>query len=329
MKRFMAYLKDHRKVGALLLISFFLFFLIIYLTGYPLADLCYATLLCLFIGCIFLFYGYYKYRNKIILLERLNQSIYVSLKDLPAPETSVEQAYQKLLSTMFQYEKDQALLNEQAKTDLMNYYTLWVHQVKTPIAALHLLLQSDPKEQSLAMENELFKIEQYTEMVLSYLRLGSNMTDYKIASYSLDAMIRQALRKYARLFIAKKLTLHYESTDVFVLTDEKWMLFIIEQLLSNALKYTKSGSITISVTKDRQLSISDTGIGIDKEDVPRVFEKGFTGYNGRTDKKSTGLGLYLVKLVVDQLGHRIFLTSEPNKGTKVTLDLNHKEMIHE
>ena len=157
-------------------------------------------------------------------------------------------------------------------------------------------------------------------MVLQYLRLGSTANDFVLQTYDLDDMIRQALRKYARMFIGRKLSVNFSETHQKVLTDEKWMVFVIEQLLSNALKYTNAGTISIYGAEGGQgFVIEDTGIGISAEDLPRIFEKGYTGFNGRRDKKATGLGLYLCKQILDKLGHRIEVASVPGTGTKMTV----------
>jgi hypothetical protein len=166
------------------------------------------------------------------------------------------------------------------------------------------------------------KIEQYVEMVLGYLRLGSESTDYVFRDCGLDALLRQSVRKYARLFILKKISLDFQETGKTVLTDEKWLCFVIEQLLSNAVKYTPEGGRVRIYGDGDTLVIADSGIGIRPEDLPRVFEKGFTGFNGREDKKSTGIGLYLCRQVLDRLGHDISIASRPGQGTLVRLDLS-------
>ena len=155
------------------------------------------------------------------------------------------------------------------------------------------------------------------------IRLFSDSTDFVLKQYVLDDIVRQAVRKHAKVFIAKKIALDFKGCPIEVLTDEKWLLFVVEQLLSNALKYTKSGTISIYLdeTKEKTLVIEDTGIGIYTEDLPRVFEKGFTGYNGREDKKSTGIGLYLCKRVLDKMTHTISIESEVGNGTKIRLGL--------
>ena len=172
------------------------------------------------------------------------------------------------------------------------------------------------------LEAELFRVEQYVEMALNWMRLGSDSKDFLFREYALDGIIRQAIRKYAPQFIRRRIRLVYEPAEGKVLTDEKWLLFIIEQLLSNAVKYTQQGSVSIRVVPEKVLEIEDTGIGIAPEDVPRIFEKGFTGYNGRADKKSTGLGLYLCRLTAEKLSHKISVESQVGVGTKVSIDLH-------
>lgn len=203
-----------------------------------------------------------------------------------------------------------------------DYYTMWAHQIKTPIAAMRLLLQSG-SSQNPELAAELFRIEEYVGMALGYVRSESMTSDLLLRRISLDAVIRQAVRKYASVFIAQKISLHYENVDVQVVTDEKWLLFVLEQLLSNALKYTKQGSISIFMLPDtpKTLVIADTGIGIRAEDIPRVFERGYTGYNGREYNQSTGIGLYLCRRIMQKLGHRISIESEAGRGTRVLLDL--------
>lgn len=205
---------------------------------------------------------------------------------------------------------------------MVDYYTIWAHQIKTPIASMRLTLQNEDTALSRQLTNELFRIEQYVEMVLAFLRLNSKSTDYVLKEYDLDGIIKQSVKKFAGEFISRKLSLNYESLHTVVLTDEKWLSFVIEQVLSNALKYTPSGSISITMEDGKRLCIRDTGIGIAAEDLPRIFEHGYTGYNGRMDKKASGIGLYLCKRICERLGHEIRAESEVDRGTCIILDLS-------
>lgn len=207
--------------------------------------------------------------------------------------------------------------------ELMDYYTLWVHQVKTPLAAMDLILQSGqlPPEETEALRQELFKVERYMEMLLGYLRLHSISSDLRLEQKPIRPIAARAVKKFATQFIYKKLRVDLDEFDNRVVTDEKWLLFVLEQLISNSIKYTLTGGVTISMDKDDVLTIADTGIGIDPADLPRVCERGFTGQNGRAERSSTGLGLYLCKSVLDKLQTPFEIKSEPGKGTTVLLYL--------
>lgn len=204
-----------------------------------------------------------------------------------------------------------------------DFFALWTHQIKTPIAAMRLLLQSeeiDPGD----CRQELLKIESYVEMALNYLRFEDMSGDMLLESCQLESMVKQVVKKYSTIFIHQHLSVELENLDGTILTDEKWFCFVIEQILSNALKYTKKGGVKIfarDIDNAREIVIRDTGMGIRAEDLPRVFEKGYTGYNGRIDKKASGLGLYLCKGVCEKLGHKISIQSQENKGTDVIITI--------
>ena len=215
---------------------------------------------------------------------------------------------------------------QSSRQESLNYYTTWVHQIKTPIAVMQMILQAEDTQEHRELQAELFRIEQYVEMVLTYIRLGSEEHDFVFQECNLDSLIRESIHKYAAQFVRRRIRLIYEPVNAKVLTDEKWLAFILEQLLSNAVKYTYQGSVTISVSPDHKLSVSDTGIGIAGEDLPRIFEKGFTGYNGRADKKSTGLGLYLCRRTAECLGIQIEVQSVPGEGSVFTLDLSQSNL---
>ena len=256
------------------------------------------------------------------------KSIRVSDEQLPPPENLIEEDYRQLIRALGEEKQRQASAMDLRMSDMQDYFTLWAHQIKTPIAAMRLILQTKPENSAEELSQELFRVEQYVEMVLNYLRLDSDSTDFVFRTCALDDIIRQCVRKYAKQFIRKRIRLEYEGTALQVLTDEKWLCFVIEQILSNALKYTSAGSIRI-FTQGETLVIADTGMGIAPEDLPRVFEKGYTGYNGRTDKKATGIGLYLCKRILNRLGHEISISAQVGKGTRVSIDLSREETVLE
>ena len=322
------YLKRHFKIILLLCLFIGVFAVVFSLYSLPAEAVWYAAALCFVVGVILFLLGYLRYLYHHRELTRMLSSVGVSIDDLPRPRGALEQDYQALIKALFNEKTRVESASDIALRDLIDFYTLWAHQIKTPIAALRLMLQAEENSQSAALSAELFKIEQYVQMVLQYLRLDSSTSDFVIKTYALDDIIRQSVRKYAKMFISKKLELDFKVSGLQVLTDEKWLCFVIEQLLSNALKYTASGKVSI-YTVGMTLIIEDTGIGIREEDLPRVFEKGFTGYNGREDKKSTGIGLYLCKRIVGKLGHSISVDSTPGRGTQVTLGLETTRSIWE
>lgn len=294
--------------------------LMAYIYEMPMDALCYAAGLSLFLVAVIALIDGYHFLRTHRALQKAKDYIGLSVEEMPQPRDLVELDYQELLQEAHRAKLQAVAQQEQLHSDLIEYYTLWGHQIKTPIAALDLLLQTGGGSQSEACASELFKIEQYVQMLLSYLRLDSDSSDFVLRSCPLDGIVRQAIRKYAKLFIGKKITLDFQPSGAKVLTDEKWLCFAIEQILSNAIKYTPAGTISV-YEQDGELIIADTGIGIAPEDLPRVFEKGYTGYNGRTNQKSTGIGLYLCKRILTKLGHSITITSQLGQGTQVHIDL--------
>lgn len=326
----LSYLKRHLSNYSLFFLFTGVFAIVFSLYTLPVEPVLYAAIICVYIGLIFSLIDFSRYYNRHRQLKDLQKTITLHIDTLPFARDLIEQDYLDLLKRLHDEKGYVISKADQARTNLIDYFTLWVHQIKTPIAAMDLLIQSqeNEKEHNPELSIELFKIEQYVEMVLQYLRLDHMSSDLLLKKYSLDDLVKQAIRKYAKLFIRKKIRLSLSELNRTVLTDEKWIGFVIEQLLSNAIKYTKEGTISIYMdTKAEQtLVIEDTGIGIELEDLPRVFEKGFTGYNGRSDKKSTGIGLYLCKEIATKLSHKISIQSDVGKGTKVLIDLQLNEI---
>lgn len=249
-----------------------------------------------------------------------------------------EQALWFMISRIFEAKEAERTRQEERAAEWRDYCIMWTHQIKTPISAMRLLLENTESRgrNDFLMREELFKIEQYAEMVLTFQRLESISSDLVLQEYDLYSMLKTAVKKYAVLFINKGLSLELQETQMKVLTDKKWFVFCVEQILSNSIKYTAEGKIMVKVCREEKssedlkgekpevqavLSIEDTGIGIRQEDLPRIFEKGFTGYNGRLEKKSTGVGLYLCRKVFLHLGIRVKVESEEGRGTKVILKL--------
>lgn len=328
---FIAYFKGKIFAIASGIVPLIVFIVVLWLYELPIEPIVYGVLLItaifFIIGSVDFLYFYKRHLN----LEKLKT--YVGLADFKFPHTGnlIERDYQQLIKEIDRNRLN--IINEKNKSysDMIDYYTIWAHQIKTPIAAMRLILQSEKSEINDELLEQLFKTEQYVEMVLQYLRLESLNSDLLFKEYALDNIIKQAVRKYSKLFIRKKIKLNYEDVNTYVLTDEKWLVFVVEQILSNSLKYTNKGEISIYMDENMPdtLVIEDTGIGIELEDLPRVFEKGFTGYNGRSDKKSTGIGLYLCKQILNKLSHSIRIESMVGKGTSVIINLHRNNINFE
>ena len=208
--------------------------------------------------------------------------------------------------------------------ELQEYFLIWIHQIKTPITAGKLICDSDIENENIKnIKKELIYIEDYTNMALSYLKMANHNTDMDISLVNLDDIINHLIKKYAILFISNNIKLEYKKLNVKVITDSKWCMVVIEQLLSNAIKYTKNGIVSISFNeKENYLEIKDNGIGIKDSDLPKIFDKGYSGFNGRQNQKSTGIGLFLVKQILDKLGQKVKLESKLDEGTSVKVYFN-------
>lgn len=328
------YMRDRAAMFGCLLICYGTLFLIGYLYDIPFEKTRYiaefsgaGVFLCLLVDILKYAERWKELKRCIATSDTYPGMFYTVPGDLEA-------LYRSMIAKMRQ-EKEEIIFEDQKRyTEMMDYYGMWAHQIKTPIAAMRILVQSgmdreeNEENQKLfrQLQMELFKTEQYVEMVLSYLKIGDIAKDMVLERCDLGKVVRQAVKKYSRLFILQKLSLEMGEIAEIVLTDEKWLSFVVEQILSNALKYTKSGSVSIYLEQEGVLVIKDTGIGISAEDLPQIMEKGYTGYNGWIDKRSTGIGLYLCKKVMDKLHHQLRIDSEDGKGTKVVLDLRRTQL---
>ena len=420
------YIREKGRTICSFLTGILLFFLVCLLYHMEnLSNLMYAFFLWAFSALCFGIFDFLKYIRKYEAIRTIIENTENLPELLPSPSGVIDQQYhhiiEKLANDLRRLESEASLKD----SDMNDYYSMWAHQIKIPISAMRLLLQSsgesigavneegsgesvgadseerrgesvgaDSEErrgesvgtdfeerhgestdedkternaenictgneegntENAAVSNdtghgqnsracgedasrnkpvikllseELFKIEQYVDMVMYYQRLESISSDFLFRKYDLYDIVKQTLKKYAILFINSKLSLDLQEFEYIVVTDEKWLQFALGQIISNALKYTPRGSISIYLEKtagNAHLVIMDTGIGIRPEDLPRIFERGYTGYNGRLDKKSAGIGLYLCKRTLDKLSHTIEVSSEVGKGSKFTIGFSLEE----
>lgn len=201
--------------------------------------------------------------------------------------------------------------------DLQSYFLTWVHQVKTPLSAAKLLAE---EAQNTDIRRELISIEQYTNMAMSYLKLMDLDQDLDITLVPIDDLLRKLFRQYSILFIHNGIMLNFKESGGKVRSDGQWLKILVELILSNAIKYTPKGQITVGYHEpSRTLDISDNGMGIQPEDLPRIFHRGYSGFNGRLNEKSSGLGLYLAQNIAQRLNIKITVQSTPGQGSTFSL----------
>ncbi|MCI2061707.1 MAG: HAMP domain-containing histidine kinase [Eubacteriaceae bacterium] len=326
------YLKSRARAVILFAVMLALFTCTIILGGAEPAECIYPAVVCTVLFVIFMIIGYFRYSEKLKALQEIENKMQVEPVSFPQACGAVEEEYQKMLGEALEMISRIRKDADSGRADMTDYYTMWVHQIKTPLSAMYLMIENSNIPEQTALRAELFKIEQYVDMVMQYLRLSSEQTDFIFSEHDLDKIIKETVKKFAVIFISRKISLNYEPCEQKVLTDEKWLSFVLGQIISNALKYTKEGSVSIyaeNTSEAEVIIVQDTGIGIRQEDIPRIFDKGYTGYNGRGDKRASGLGLYLCRNVLEKMGDDIKIESEPGKGTKVSIIIPYMNVRYE
>lgn len=297
-------------------------------SGYslPTAAVLYASAICFTVFFAAFIVDFILFSRKVKRLRQCTKEITLTTENLPAADNLIEKEYAEMLEILFDEKAKTASETAQKLADLSDYYTIWAHQIKTPIAAARLILQSECDANELS--EQIRRIEEYTQMAMCYARLTSESTDFVIGEISADELVRGEIRKFSSQFIRKKLTLDFKESGKTIVSDKKWLGFVIGQVISNAVKYTNYGGVEIYFEEPQTLCIKDTGIGVSLEDLPRIFEKGYTGLNGRIDEKASGIGLYLCDKICRKLGHKITAESDKN-GTVIRINLLREEINFE
>ncbi len=344
-----AYLRERIVPVSVYIAEALVFMMIAALYGYEgaLVNMTYALGLAAFLGGCYLLRDFIRYRGKYKELQRILLAEERTL-GLPYTLSAMERAYQQIIAAQEAEKRALVTRLDEKQQNMADYYTMWTHQIKVPLAAMDLLLQNADKDvekdvdgsrgmqTAKQLQEEVFKTAQYVDMALHYARMESISADLSFTRTDVWELVKKALKKYRLLFSGAGLHLDLEECRAQVVTDGKWFSFVIEQVLSNALKYTREGSISIygadesggrAAQECSYLVIEDTGIGIEESDLPRIFERGFTGYNGRLGNKSTGIGLYLCRQIMDRLGLTIRVESKRNEGTKVFLGIAQEENL--
>ena len=317
---FLAYLRSRSRLFVYLLSLTSLLLLFQFLFASLGIYFLYFFLLCCFVTILFFAW------DILVEMQVYRQELLYGEREAQSPlERALAEKLEAREMELYQQRSD----SERKLTDLLDYYTLWVHQIKTPIAASQLLVAEVVDRQlKQQLEQEIFKIDSYTNLVLQYLRLESFHDDLVLKQVQIEDLVKEIIRKYALFFIQKGLNVNLYDLDKEIVTDKKWLLVVIEQIISNSLKYTKEGGLEIYM-EGQELCIKDTGIGIKNSDVLRVFERGFSGYNGRLTQQSSGLGLYLSKKISEELGHQIRIESEVGTGTTVRIQFAQVNLVLE
>lgn len=326
MKFFKRYILNNIKLITFSTICLFIFAIIFILYKIPIAAVIYPAILCFTIGLIFIISDYVKKRYIHRTLSEIKKLDTKLIVNMPKTNDIIEHDYQIIVKTLKQKIYDMETIKNKQYGDMIDYYTLWAHQIKTPITSMKLALKNPSDTSKNNFQTDLQRIEQYVDMVLAFMRLNSEYSDYIFKEYSLDQIIKTCVKKFSHDFISKKIKLNYLPLKKLIITDKKWFSLIIEQLLSNALKYTKNGSIKIFFPNDNILCIEDTGIGIKAEDIPRIFDKGYTGYNGHNIRHSSGIGLYICKRICNNLKIKINVESKYNIGTSIYLTFDQQKI---
>lgn len=267
------------------------------------------------------------YQNIRTILEDLDQK-YLLTEIVEAPQFIDGMIFYDIMQEINKDMLEHVNEYKYREEDYRNYIEMWVHEIKTPLAAAKLIIDNHNHEVTRSIAEELDKVENLVEQTLYYARSVTLEKDYLIKEMPLQPCVHKVIQRHAKEFIYRNIKVETAGLEETVYSDAKWLEFILNQIVSNALKYSEDGgTIRIDTKKGEEaliLSIADEGIGISLNDMPRIFDKGFTGHNGRISEKATGMGLYLCKLLCDKLYLNIQAASTEGRGTtiRITFPIN-------
>lgn len=273
---------------------------------------------------------YNKFKQNLSNLDRKN----LILELIKRPNFLDGKILYDSIDDIVRYMSDEINKYKYMGEEYREYIELWVHEIKTPIASSKLIIENNKNEITESIDEELNKINDFIEQVLYYAKSSVVEKDYIIKENILQNIINNVIKKNKNDLINKKVQVMLENLNVSIKTDSKWLEYVINQIVTNSIKYSKDEDIKLKIYSKKfkeciKLYIEDNGIGISKEDIGRVFDKGFTGNNGRKYIKSTGMGLYLCKNLLQKLGHDIYINSKQNVGTRVVIVFPINSLINE
>lgn len=292
MNRFIEYLKSEYKIISATGIFLVIFLMLFIFTNLDMHIYVLGLEIIFFMLLIYLVVGFFLYKKELNLKEK----------------------YEILSDENKSLRKDYIDKNR----DLEEYFLMWAHQIKTPITVINLILNNGNDTNYKKLREEIFYVEEYTNMAMNYLKIIDRNVDMDIDKVDLDQIIKSLIKKYSMIFISKNISISYDEVNKKVVTDGKLLSILIEQILGNALKYTEEGTIYIYFA-DNILTIKDTGIGIRSEDIKKIFDRGYSGFNGRVTQKSSGLGLYMVKKISEIINVKVNVKSKLGEGSEFSI----------
>ena len=304
-------------------ISFVIIFLVFFIWFFPLST--------------YILIEYMKYRKYFSNINNILESLdkkYLLPEVLQEPNFMVGENINDILKELSRDMHEQVKHYRNIQEEYREYIEMWVHEIKTPIASSKLLIENNTNEVTRKIDTQMDRIENYVEQVLYYSRSDEVGKDYIIKKVGLSKLVKDVIKRNQRDFISKRISLQLGDLDEIIYSDTKWVEFILNQIIGNAIKYSKGKDDKIEIYLKKissavVLTIKDHGVGIIERDLNRVFEKGFTGENGRKFGKSTGIGLYLCKKLTDKLGLGLQVQSEENVGTEISIIFPKSENISE
>lgn len=334
---FFRFIKDN-KVNILVSLLLFILVILLMLAFQVNTSLIIISIIFSLSSFIFLLlYNYFrkrKFYNELINNTKLLDKKYLVLETLNEPSFLEGKI---LYDSLYQIDKsmnERIKLYEKNLSDFKEYVEMWIHEVKIPLSSLSLMCHNHHNEIDKKYLNQINKLDNYVDQVLYYVRSNDAEKDFLIKKTNLEKIINSVMIKNKDEILLNNITVNVENLNVFVYTDTKWLIFIINQILNNSIKYKKKNGnslIKIYATEEKDLVnlfIYDNGIGINKSDITRVFDKTFTGENGRKDANSTGMGLYIVKKLIDKLGHKISISSKENEYTEVKITFGKNDLYN-
>lgn len=335
--KFTKYIKD--KIYYILAFIIYIILISIYLKAMEIEIP--AIIIVIAISTIFFCAGFvisYIKSNKYLkdidkMMDNLTEK-YLITEVMPKPRRAERLAYYRILKKANKSMLENISTIKQQQIDYKEYIESWVHEIKIPITSVKLLCENNKSDITTKIDEEIEEINNFVEQALFYARMDQVSNDFMIKNINLNNVIRNVLARNKKIMIQNNMKVELNNVNTNCYTDEKWLEFILNQIIQNAIKYRKekNANIVITISENKEnviLNIKDNGIGIKTSEIDRIFDKGFTGTNGRNQKKSTGIGLYLCKRLCQEIGMEIEANSKENEFTEIKIIIPRNKKINE